>query len=64
VNRGTAYLMGRVTEREAVRAVNLARRVDGVQRVVRAFHIVSDAELAGEPPVNEPAQAGQPSPVR
>jgi osmotically-inducible protein OsmY len=56
VNRGTVYLMGRVTEHEAARATNLARRIDGVQRVVRAFDIISDAELAGERPVNEQAQ--------
>ncbi|MET0542636.1 MAG: BON domain-containing protein [Variovorax sp.] len=56
VNRGTAYLMGRVTEREAARATDLARRIDGVQKVVRAFNIVSDAELAGVRPANEQAQ--------
>lgn len=44
--RGTVYLMGRVTEREATRAANLARSVSGVQRVVRVFEIVSEAELA------------------
>jgi osmotically-inducible protein OsmY len=60
VNRGTAYLMGRVTEREATRATNLARRIDGVQRVVKAFNIVSDAALAGERPANEQAQPTTP----
>ena len=44
--RGTVYLMGRVTEREATRATNLARSVSGVQKVVRVFEIVSEAELA------------------
>lgn len=56
VNRGTAYLMGRVTEREAARATNLARGIGGVRRVVTAFNIVSDAELAGERPANEQVQ--------
>jgi len=56
VNRGTAYLMGRVTDREAARAVNLARSIRGVHRVVTAFNIVSDAELAGERPANAQAQ--------
>jgi hypothetical protein len=56
VDRGTAYLMGRVTEREAARATDLARRISGVRRVVRVFNIVSDAELAGGRPVNVPAQ--------
>jgi osmotically-inducible protein OsmY len=44
--RGTVYLMGRVTEREAARAANLARSVSGVQKVVRVFEIVTEAELA------------------
>ena len=44
--RGTVYLMGRVTEREAVRAAELARGVSGVQKVVRVFDILTDAELA------------------
>jgi osmotically-inducible protein OsmY len=43
--RGIVYLMGRVTEREANRAAELARRVPGVQKVVRVFEIISDAEL-------------------
>jgi osmotically-inducible protein OsmY len=44
--RGTVYLMGRVTEREATRAADLARSVSGVQKVVRVFDIVTEAELA------------------
>ena len=44
--RGTVYLMGRVTEREGNRAAELARRVAGVQKVVRVFDTISDAELA------------------
>jgi osmotically-inducible protein OsmY len=44
--RGTVYLMGRVTEREANRATELTRRVDGVQKVVRVFETISEAELA------------------
>jgi len=71
VDRGTAYLMGRVTEREAVRAADLARRISGVHKVVRVFNIVSDAELAGLPPgkvqaqptpVQAPPVSGQPMP--
>ncbi|WP_439589372.1 BON domain-containing protein [Hydrogenophaga sp.] len=45
--RGTVYLMGRVTQREADRATDIARNISGVARVVRAFEIVSEAELAG-----------------
>lgn len=44
--RGVVYLMGRVTEREAKRATDLARNVGGVQKVVRVFEIVSEDELA------------------
>ncbi len=43
--RGTVYLMGRVSMREANRATELARSVSGVQRVVRVFDILSDEEL-------------------
>ena len=35
--RGTVYLMGRVTQREANRATDIARSVGGVKRVVRVF---------------------------
>lgn len=44
--RGIVYLMGRVTEREAARAAEVARTVNGVQKVVRVFEIISEAELA------------------
>ena len=44
--RGTVFLMGRVTEREATRATELARSVSGVQKVVRVFEILTEAELA------------------
>jgi osmotically-inducible protein OsmY len=44
--RGVVYLMGRVTEREATQAANVTRGVNGVQKVVRVFEILTDAELA------------------
>ena len=50
--RGTVYLMGRVTEREAARAAEIARGVSGVQKVVRVFEIISEAELSN---LNAPA---------
>lgn len=53
----TVYLMGRVTPREAERATEVARNVDGVQRVVRVFEILSEEELRRVAP--EPA--AQPS---
>lgn len=43
---GSVYLMGIATEREAARAADIASRISGVRRVVRAFEIVSEAELA------------------
>ena len=42
----TVYLMGRVTEREANRAAEVARGVDGVAKVVRVFQVITEAELA------------------
>jgi osmotically-inducible protein OsmY len=43
--RGTTYLLGRVTQREAGRATELARSIPGVQRVVRVFEIISEEDL-------------------
>ena len=43
--RGTTYLMGRVTQREANRATEITRSVSGVQKVVRIFEIISEEEL-------------------
>ena len=44
--RGTVYLMGRVTQREADRATQMVRTIAGVQRVVRIFETISEEELA------------------
>lgn len=44
--RGVVYLMGRVTEREANRATDIARGVSGVQKVVKVFEVLTEAELA------------------
>ena len=51
--RGTVYLMGRVSEREATRASDIARGVPGVQKVVRVFELLSEAELANLPKVTQ-----------
>lgn len=54
--RGIVYLMGRVTEREATRAAEVARGVGGVRKVVKVFEIVSEAELnQGTKPAAAPA---------
>lgn len=48
--RGTVYLMGRVTQREANRATDIARGTSGVQKVVRVLEIISEEELQGLAP--------------
>jgi len=51
--RGNVYLMGRVTQREANRATDIARTVGGVKKVVRVFEVISEDELKAllpEPP--------------
>lgn len=47
--RNVVYLMGRVTQREATRAAEIARGVSGVHKVVRVFELVSEEELARQP---------------
>lgn len=52
--RGTVYLMGRVTEREAERASDLTRSISGVQKVVRVVEVITDEELAQIAPGSVP----------
>jgi len=61
--RGTVYLMGRVTQREANSATQLTRNVSGVNKVVRLFEIISEEELRNllPPP---PAPADTPKPAK
>ena len=44
--RNVVYLMGRVSQREADRATQIARGVANVSKVVRVFGILSEEELA------------------
>ena len=44
--RGNVYLMGRVSEREAARASDIARSQPSVMKVVRVFEILTDEQLA------------------
>ena len=44
--RGTTYVMGRVTAREAKRATEVISNTPGVQRVVRILETISEEELA------------------
>ena len=48
--RGTIYLMGRVTQREAKRATDVVRGVNGVKRVVRVFEYITEEELQAMQP--------------
>jgi osmotically-inducible protein OsmY len=48
--RGTVYMMGRVTQREAKRATEIISGISGVQRVVRVMEIISEDELARQLP--------------
>ncbi|MBD8049885.1 BON domain-containing protein [Limnohabitans radicicola] len=53
--RGVVYLMGRVTQREAKRATDIARSVGGVAKVVRVFEDISEEELKrlSQPPMGK-----------
>ena len=62
--RGTTYLMGRVTQREADRATEVVRSTPGVQKVIRIFEIISEEELARmlpAKPAAQPAQGAKPA---
>ena len=54
--RGTVYVMGRVTAREAKRATDIISNTSGVQRVVRILEIISEEELARTLPQQPPAE--------
>lgn len=47
--RGTVYLMGRVTPREATRVTEIARGTSGVSKVVRVLEIITEDELKNLP---------------
>lgn len=52
---GTVYLMGMVTAREADRATDVVRDVNGVLKVVKVFEIVSEDALSNTTRVSVPA---------
>lgn len=62
--RGTTYLMGRVTQREADRATAITRTVGGVQKVVRIFEIITEDELRRLVPQQAPQPARPASAAR
>jgi len=56
--RSTVYLLGRVTQREADQATQIARTTQGVQRVVRIMEIITEEELGRLqfPPAESPTK--------
>jgi osmotically-inducible protein OsmY len=58
--RGTTYLMGRVTQREADRATEIARSTGGVQKVVRVLEIITEDELRAMLPKPAPVETKKP----
>lgn len=52
--RSTVYLMGRVTEREAARVVDLVSRISGVEKVVRVLEIIDEKDLPALQPTGAP----------
>jgi osmotically-inducible protein OsmY len=59
--RGTVYLLGRVTQREAERATEVARSTSGVQKVVRVFETLSEDELRNMLPQPAPESKAAPA---
>ncbi|MDD5028618.1 MAG: BON domain-containing protein [Rhodoferax sp.] len=59
--RGTTYLMGRVTQRESDRATAITRSTSGVQKVVRVLEIISEDELRRLLPQPTPATSATPA---
>ncbi|MCA3237009.1 MAG: BON domain-containing protein [Curvibacter sp.] len=59
--RGVVYLFGRATAREADRATDIARRTNGVQKVVRLFELITEEELFEMQ--QQPAPAGTTGPT-
>jgi osmotically-inducible protein OsmY len=55
--RGTVYLMGRVTQREGDRAADIASGVSGVQKVVKVYEYISEDELKRLSTTAQPTQS-------
>ena len=58
--RGTVYLLGRVTPREANRFVEVVRGQDGVHRLVLLWEKISEEDLARMTPPATPVEPGRP----
>jgi len=63
-DRGTVYLMGRLTQRETDLATEVASTVSGVERVVRLIDLISEQEaLHPDDPPGRAKAAPTPAPV-
>ena len=61
--RGTTYLMGRLTPLEANLATEVTRQTDGVQRVVRVIDLIADPSGASSMTASAAAAPAMGSPV-
>ncbi len=59
--RGVTHLLGRVTQREADRATEIARQTTGVQKVVRIFEIIAEGDLQRQLPTAPAEPATKPA---
>jgi osmotically-inducible protein OsmY len=59
--RGTVYLMGRVTRREADRATEIVRATGSVSKVIRVFEYISEDELKALLPKSAPETSKKPA---
>jgi osmotically-inducible protein OsmY len=57
VERGVAYLMGRVTEAEGTSAARAASRADGLLRVVKVFDYITEEERRALATQSQPPQS-------
>lgn len=60
--RGVVYLLGKVTRDESARAAKVAASVKNVNKVVKAFEIVSAESLVTDPPQGAPAKPSETEP--
>jgi osmotically-inducible protein OsmY len=63
VDRRVVFLMGRVTEREANRGAELASQVNGVEKVVKVFEVISEKDLGSGSNTSAPAPISNSSPA-
>jgi osmotically-inducible protein OsmY len=63
VNRGVAYLLGKVTPAEGEAAAKAASRVSGVRRVVKLFDLMTDQDLEALKKGQEQSPSGSKNPA-